>query len=192
MGFIRNILAVIGLVFIIGLGFFAVKVSDKLEGFDHRAGDLYLNMMGQLLETKDIVETMVFRVQVQEGLTPEEVETSMMAVAGEYNFAMTGIFLLGEDIEAKTEKPFRFIKIFTYCHSRTAAHMLDHSDAYSAAMPCRIALLEDQQGKLWLYTMDMDPMIYGGAPLPTELRNEAERVWGIMQEIMYKGATGDF
>ena len=70
--------------------------------------------------------------------------------------------------------------------------MLDYNDAFSSYLPCRITLIEDQQGKLWLYTLNMDGMIYGGRPLPAELKEEAEKVKEIILDIMNRGATGEF
>ena len=70
--------------------------------------------------------------------------------------------------------------------------MLDYSDAFSAYLPCRITLLEDPEGKLWLYTLNMDLMIYGGRPLPADMKEEAIKVKTAMLEIMRRGAEGDF
>ena len=192
MNFIRNILAILGLVFVIILGVGAYQVSDKLQGFDEKAFDIYMKMATTLLETKDIAEAMVWKVPVEEGLSPDEVEDAMLAVAAERNIAITGVFPLGDDIVLKTGKPYRYVKIFTFCRSRTAALMLDYSDAYSSYMPCRIAMVQDKQGKYWLYSMDMDPMIYGGAPLPEELKNKALEIRNIMLEMMERGAAGEF
>ncbi len=192
MNFIRNILAVLGLIFLVILGVGGFHLKDKLQGFDEKAIDIYINMATTLLETKDIAESMVWKVPVEEGLTPEDVETSMLAVAAERNLAITGVFPLGEDIELKTDKPYRFIKIYTFCRSRVAAVMMDYSDAYASFMPCRIALIEDKQGKYWLYSMDMDPMIHGGATLPADLKKDALEIKDIMLDIMHRGAAGDF
>jgi hypothetical protein len=52
--------------------------------------------------------------------------------------------------------------IYQYCKPTTAMVMVDHSDAFSAYLPCRIALIEDQKGEKWLYSLNMDMMIYGG------------------------------
>jgi hypothetical protein len=53
-------------------------------------------------------------------------------------------------------------------------------------------LLEDKTGQLWLYTLNMDMMIHGGAPLPTALRTEAIGVKQILLDIMNRAAEGDF
>jgi uncharacterized protein (DUF302 family) len=99
---------------------------------------------------------------------------------------------LSKDIEAKTDKNYRFVKIYLFCNSLTAAKMLDYSDAYSAYLPCRITLLEDKAGKLWLTALNMDMMIYGGEPLPPELKAEALQVKEQILDIMNRGAAGEF
>lgn len=74
----------------------------------------------------------------------------------------------------------------------TAMKMVDYSDAFSAYLPCRIAMIEDKKGKLWLYALDMDMMIHGGKTLPQELLKEANIVKDVIQKIMEAGATGEF
>lgn len=192
MGFIRNLLALVGLLTIVAAGYIGFQAKEKLQGFDPEAADVYLNMMEKLLETKNVAEATVWKVQVEEGLTPEDVEDAMLAVATEKNIANVGILPLSEDIEAKTEKPYRFVKIFLFCRSRTAGVMMDYSDAYSAYMPCRVTMIQDKRGRYWLYTVDMDMMIHGGAPLPPALLEHATAVKEEILEIMHRGAQGEF
>mgnify|MGYP001817797907 FL=1 len=192
MKLIRNIFAIIGLACFLLAGLFAFKYQDNLQQFDNKAIDVYMQMASRLLETQDIAEAMVWKVKVDDDLTPEDVEDAMLSVAAERNIAITGVLRLGEDIENKTGKPYRYVKIFTFCRSRVAAIMMDYSDAYSSFMPCRIAMVEDKSGQYWLYSMDMDPMIYGGKPLPQKLKTEAIKIRDIMLEMMHRGAAGDF
>jgi uncharacterized protein (DUF302 family) len=192
MKLIRNIFAIFGFACFLLVGFFAFKYQDNLQRFDNKAIDVYMQMASRLLETQDIAEAMVWKVKVDDDLTPDDVEDAMLSVAAERNIAITGVLRLGEDIENKTGKPYRYVKIFTFCRSRVAAIMMDYSDAYSSFMPCRIAMVEDKSGKYWLYSMDMDPMIYGGKPLPQKLKTEAIKIRDIMLEMMHRGAAGDF
>ena len=59
-------------------------------------------------------------------------------------------------------------------------------------MPCRIALVEDKEGKLWLHTMNLDLMIYGGTELPPELKESSIRVRDTIKAIMDGAAAGEF
>jgi uncharacterized protein (DUF302 family) len=70
--------------------------------------------------------------------------------------------------------------------------MLDYSDAFSAYLPCRVAMVEDKEGQLWLYSLNMDMMIHGGETLPPDLKEAAEGVKEIILDIMNRGAAGEF
>jgi uncharacterized protein (DUF302 family) len=59
-------------------------------------------------------------------------------------------------------------------------------------MPCRILIVEDDNGDRWLYTMAMELMLYGGKPLPPEMMKMAESVRDLMYNMMDKAAAGDF
>ena len=188
----KNLLALIGLLAIIAVGALYMSFKNTLSEFDPGAQATYTELFKGILEKKNAVDATVWRFPVEEGITPEEVEESMKSIANELNMANVGELPLSKDIEAKLGKPYRFIKIFLFCNSLTAAQMLDYNDAFSAYLPCRITLVEDKTGKLWLYTLNMDLMIHGGAPLPPELKAEAEKVKAIILEIMQRAAEGDF
>ena len=70
--------------------------------------------------------------------------------------------------------------------------MVDYSDSFSAYLPCRVSLVEDKQGKFWIYSLNMDMMIHGGKPLPPELKADAERVREVILAIMDRSASGEF
>ena len=70
--------------------------------------------------------------------------------------------------------------------------MVEHSEAYSAYLPCRVALVEDDAGDLWIYSLDMDMMIHGGKPLPPELYEEAMEVKQTILTILNDAAEGSF
>jgi uncharacterized protein (DUF302 family) len=59
-------------------------------------------------------------------------------------------------------------------------------------MPCRISVVEDKTGKLWLYSMNLDMMIHGGKQLPDELKTEAIRVRNVIWSMMQGASKGEF
>lgn len=192
MRVIRNLFALIGFLAVLAVGVVAFKTYPILEGFDPDAPKVYGEMLEKVLESRNAAEAVVWKMPVEEGVTAEDVEESMKLVANELNISNVGELPLYKDVEAKSGQPYRFIKIFMFCNSLTAAQMLDYSDAFSAYLPCRITLVEDKQGKLWLYALNMDLMIHGGEPLPPALKEEALHVKSVILEIMRRGAIGDF
>ncbi len=192
MGMLRNLFALIGLLAVIGAAALYAKFNSALDGFDPGAADVFKAFGQALVESKSAAEASIWKVQVEEGLSVEDVEETMRFVANEHNMSNVGELPLSLDIEAKSGGEYRFVKIYLFCNSLIAAEMLDYSDAYSAYLPCRITLLEDKQGKLWLMTLNMDMMIYGGEPLPPALKEQAIQVKEYILDIMNRGASGDF
>jgi uncharacterized protein (DUF302 family) len=192
MGFIKNIFALIGLLAVIIVAGVYLALHSSFKGFDPQARQVFTEFSQTLFESKSAAEASIWKIPVAEGLTPEEVEETMKFVANEHNMSNVGELPLSKDIEAKLGGAYRFVKIYLFCNSLTAAKMLDYSDAYSAYLPCRITLIEDHEGKLWLITLNMDMMIYGGEPLPAELKEEAIQVKEFILDIMKRGATGEF
>ncbi len=195
MGLIRNILALLGLLavgLVIWLGPTLYKYKAAFDGFDGQAFATYKKMADQLVETGNAAAATVWKARVADGLTFEEVDESIKQTAIDRNIRGVGNLPLGDQVAAMTGKPWRKLNIYLYCNPLTAAKMIEHNVAYSAYLPCRISLVEDEKGQLWIYTLDMDMMIYGGKTLPPELLKEALEVKSIMKDILERAAEGDF
>lgn len=196
-----NLLGLVGLAVVAGLlwvmfnyGFGMQNLTDlqNLKSFDSKAGQVYMEMTKTLLATGNSADATVWKVQVADGLSPEDVEQTMKFVANEHNFKNVGELPLSEQVAAMTGEAQRTWKIYMFCNPLTAAKMIDYADSFSAYLPCRISMVEDASGKLWLYTLNMDMMIHGGKKLPPELLDEALGVKEIILDIMNRGAQGDF
>ncbi|VAW95587.1 hypothetical protein MNBD_GAMMA23-1134 [hydrothermal vent metagenome] len=192
---LRNIFSIIGLFSVVVFFILVYKMEPAyhiFNNFDDKALETYTKLATDILETGNAAEATVWKTKVQKGLGTEDVEDAMRSVANEHNIKNVGELPLSKQVEAMSGKPFRYMKIFMFCNALTAARMVDYSDAFSAYLPCRVTLLEDKQGQLWLYSLNMDLMIHGGSPLPVELKQEALKVKMIIQDIMARGASGEF
>ncbi len=195
MNIIKNIFSLIGFAVVVVLFVLIYKLEPAYHtfmGFDDMALTTYKKLATSILKTGNAAEATVWKIKVQDGLTTDDVEETMRSVANGYNIKNVGELPLSKQVEAMSGKPFRCLKIFMFCNALTAAKMVDYSDSFSAYLPCRITLVEDKQGQLWLYSLNMDLMIYGGTPLPVKLKQEALKVKMIIQNIMARGASGEF
>lgn len=195
MTFIRNALAIIGVSAMLLLLLGAAEngdLSKALDGLDPGARAVYTQMARILAKTGSAAEATVWKMPVDAGLSPEDVEAGMKSAAVERNILNVGELPLSKQVAASTGKPYRFVKIYMYCNAQTAARMIDYDPAFAAYLPCRITLVEDPQGRLWLYTLNMDLMIHSGKPLPPALHDEAVQVKEAILAIMKRGAAGAF
>jgi len=198
---IWNLLALTGLALIAGLIWIAmtygfgmqdVKNLKNLSSFDAKAPQVYMDMTRTLLATGNAAEATVWKRPVADGLSATDVEDTMRFVANEHNIKNVGELPLSEQVAAMTGEKQRYLKIYMFCNPLTAAKMVEYSDAFSAYLPCRVSVVEDQSGKLWLYSLNMDMMIHGGTELPADLFDEANQVKEIIVDIMNRGAEGEF
>jgi len=191
---IRNFFAVIGVLLVAALIYALIKfgpVYQVLNNFDGKALPVYTGMANKLLATGNLAEAMVWKVPVADGVTADQVEATMKSVASEHNIKEIGELPLSSEVQAITGHEQRYIKIFMFCNAMSASRMIAYNDAYSAYFPCRISLVADKDGKLWLYAFNMDTIIFGGTPLPPDLREEAIGIKAIMRDIMNRGAKGE-
>lgn len=192
MGIIRNLFAFIGFVATIGIVAITIQLSKIQGDFDPQASEIYKTFALKLLETKDAAMPMVWKFQVNDGIDAEQLKESMKSIA-----VQKGMFFAGESpfykqVEAITGQPYRHISFLNFCDATVGKKMADYNDAYTAMMPCTISVVQDKAGKLFIYSMNMDLMIYGGKTLPDDLKKEALKVRGNMLAIMEGAAKGEF
>lgn len=195
MSFIRNVLAIIGLFSLLMLVIATIKINavmNQIDTFDEKSIDIYTNFVKKVYATGSAVDAMVHKVKVSDGVTAKDVDTSIRTVANELNIKNVGELPLSEQVKSMTGKHYRYVKIYLLCNAMTAASMLNYNDAYSSFLPCRVSVVEDEQGQLWIYTLDIDLLLHGGKPIPPALKAEAIEVRDTLNEIMYRAAQGDF
>jgi len=191
----KNIFAAIGVVSLILMALLFGKVQpvlEKFNTFEDKAAETYTGFAEKLFESGSAVDAMVVKIKVGEGISAKDLDTSILSIANELNIKNVGELPLSKQVEAMSGKPFRHVKIYLLCNAMTAASMLNYNDSFSAFLPCRISVVEDKQGQLWLYAMNMDLMISGGTPIPPALKKEALVVQNTLDEIMMRAAEGDF
>jgi uncharacterized protein (DUF302 family) len=139
----------------------------------------------------DIAAATTWERKVAPGVSVAEVEEALASVAAEDNVKAVGVLPLSQELEARTGQPQRFLKVYSYCSPEVARQMVDFSPHMAAYLPCRITLLEKEDG-LWLYTLNMDMLIHMGRKLPPGLRDSALRMRNTISRMLDRGARGEF
>jgi len=187
---IRNLLALIGLLGLLaGAGLYVFGIN-AVRDFDPKAGEVLADFARKFIKT-DVATAAVVRVPVKDDVSIDDAIDSMKLRANMRNIKLVGEKPLHQQIEAITGEPYRFVGIYEFCDALTARKMLEYNQDYVAFMPCRIALFEDEQGKRWLETMNMDLLIHGGKELRPELKEAAVAIRDGLLDIMNAGANGE-
>jgi hypothetical protein len=196
MKLIKGLLTLIGAITVIAGIIGAVTVGPKIAKLDPNALPEYMKMFDTVLTTGDPAKGMVRKIKmvIPEDMTKMEAFENaieiMDEVGSEYGLAM---------VDSKTMprggKLFKdggkLTHIRSYCSPAIADVFLNHSAEFIGFMPCRIGLIEDEKGDIYIYTMSMELMINGGQPLPEKLAKLANEVRTGMYTMMEKGAAGE-
>jgi len=191
----KNILSIIGGIALLAIVYVVITfggMMGKVSSLHPDAMGHYMDMFKKVLETGSSADAMIRKVRINDDVTTEEAIDSMREIATDNNFLVVGDAKMSINSSIKTGGK-RYIRILSFCAPSVAEQFIGYSEAFGAFMPCRILIVEDDEGNRWLYTMSMELMLYGGKPLPDNMMEMALRVRGLMYGMMDAAATdGDY
>jgi uncharacterized protein (DUF302 family) len=199
MNALKNVLSLVAVVLIVVIVGAYVKYDvgskmDKISQLDPGAIPSYIKMFDKVLETGNAPEAMVKITPVEDAVSTQELVDNFKEIAVDANFRVVGDATMSKHgVDAKGNKT-RLIRIISFCSPNIAKQFIKFSKAFGAFMPCRIIIIEDDQGKRWMYTMSMDLMLFGGKTLPPEMLTMAKHVRDTMYLMMNEAGKedGDF
>ena len=149
------------------------------------------------LSMRDMMGIMAEKMPVNEDVSWDDAIEAMKLRANEVNFKFVGSSKLWKEIEAVTGEPSAKVEMFRFCDASVARKILDVVPEFIVFLPCKIALMEDGEGKLWVMTMDWDVswLDYSQNPnshLAKDIREDAQKIRDSMRYIMEGAATGEF
>ena len=132
----------------------------------------------------------VIKRPLASGVSFDDAVQSMKLRANILNIKLVAELPLSKQLEATTGKPQRRMEIFQFCDALTAKAMVDANIDFAAYLPCRIALIEDAQGKGWLVMVNLDAVL-ARYKLTPAMKQNALGVRDTLMSIMDAGAKGD-
>ena len=138
----------------------------------------------------DIAVATTWERKVAPGVSTGDIEQILRQVAVERNMKDVGTLPLSKELEARTGQKQKFLQVYSFCTPTTARRMVDFSLHMAAYLPCRITVVEKDDG-LWLYTLNMDMMVKMGRKLPSPLKEEAKAVRDTIWEMMERASKGE-
>ncbi len=138
---------------------------------------------------REMVSGSIQRFPLAEDVTIEDAIDSMKLRANQLNFKLVADLPLSEQVKAMGEEA-RYMRILAFCDALIAKRMVEHDLIFAGFLPCRIAVVEDEHGKGWLVTMNMDMMLHA-VDLPDDLKPLAQQVRDTIYSIVDAGVNGD-
>lgn len=167
-----------------------VPAAQKKQFYDQMVGVSSLSM-------RDLFNFMTAKLKADAELSFDDVVEAMELKANEVNFKKVGHNEFWKDVGAITGMATLRIEILQFCDASVGRRMLDFSPEFSIFIPCRITVMEDASGEIWLMTLDWDVSWLArawqpGSQLDPDLVQDAIRIRDAMTQIMEAGASGDW
>ena len=138
---------------------------------------------------REMVSASIQRFPLAEDVTIDDAIDSMKLRANTLNFKLVADLPLSEQVKAMGEEA-RYMRILAFCDALIAKRMVEYNLIFAGFLPCRIAVVEDANGKGWLVTMNMDMMLHA-VDLPDDLKPLAKQVRDTIYSIVDAGVNGD-
>lgn len=160
--------------------------------------NMFTSMMASSpMSMREMFNFMASKKKADEGLEFDDIIEAMDLKANEVNFKKVGHSKIWQDIGAISGLPALRVEILQYCDAMVGRKMLDYSPEFVIFIPCRIAVLEDANGDIWLMTLDwnvswLSMAWHPDSQLDAELKKDAVRIRDSLEQIMHAGATGEW
>ena len=145
---------------------------------------------------RDMVNFMAAKKKAMKGLSFEEVVESLRLKGNELNMRFVGVSTPWKVIrEIRGTDDYPRVEIYSFCDLETLAIVLEHMPEFIVFIPCRIAVMEDRDGNIWMVTLDWDVRWLNTSPNPNKISEElykrAISVRERLEIMMEAAANGD-
>ncbi len=162
-------------------------------------------LMGQMIpmmsgagkmDAKDMMILMSTKYKAKAGVSFDEVVQSMALRANSLNMKLVGHNPMWKDFEAVLgDKDRPRIEVFHYCDIAAGRALLKFAPEAIVYLPCRVAVIEDDQKQVWVLTLDWDTAwlnsISGHMGVPDDLTKAAQDIRSKLDDMMKAAANGD-
>ena len=170
---------IVSLVLVIGLA--GISQAGSKKEIDTPAFDKAV--------AQQMIDSSIQRFEIAEDVSVEDAVASMELRANMLNFKLVADLPLSEQVKAMGQDA-NYMRILAFCDALIAKKMVEHNIIFAGFLPCRIAVLQDANGKGWIVTMNMDMMLHA-VDLPADLQPLAKQVRDTIYSIVDAGVNGD-
>lgn len=170
---------IISIALVVGLTLAAQAGSKKdieTPAFDKTVAQQMINNSIQIFE-------------IAEDVGVEDAIQSMKLRANMLNFKMVADLPLSEQVKALGQDA-NYMRILAFCDALIAKKMVEFNKIFAGFLPCRIAVIEDGEGRGFIVTMNMDMMLHA-VDLPDDILPLAQQVRDSIYSIVDAGVNGD-
>lgn len=148
------------------------------------------------MDARETVNHFAVKYQAKPGVSFDEVIDSMMLRANQINLKFVGKNAISKDFKAVLgDDNAPRIEVFSFCDIAIGREILRVIPEMVVFMPCRIAVMEDADKRIWILTLDWDvtgiDLAGKQVNITPELRQGALTIRDKLDKVMRAGASGE-
>ena len=148
------------------------------------------------VDAREAINPFAVKYRAKAGLSFDEVVQSMMLRANQVNLKHVGSNAMWKDFEAVLgDSGAPRVEVFSFCDIAIGRELLRVIPEMVVFLPCRIAVMEDADGAIWVLMLDWDvtwlDLAGKQAGITPELRSGAQAIRDKMEDVMRAAAAGD-
>jgi uncharacterized protein (DUF302 family) len=154
-----------------------------------------LSMQAQAMDMVDLPESCedkglnIIVCPLDDGIDIDDAIDSMKLRANSLNFKLVAHMPLSEQVKAMGQDSRR-MEIFQFCDALIAKQMVEYNIVFAGFLPCRIAIIEGEDGNGSIVTLNMDTMVQS-VELTEDLQKLGMKVRNTIFSIVQAGVEGD-
>jgi uncharacterized protein (DUF302 family) len=187
---LRNLLAVIGLLTLAGFLYVYLQGHHIMKQFDSELSGVMIEFIKKSLR-EDVASALSIKVKLRPEVSLEDAAESMKLRANQLNLPFLKEYVIHQALEQNEgEGQMRHTQIMEFCDPSVAYRISLYNPAFLAFMPCQIGLYEDAEGQGWLISMNLNLLIHGSKHMPPELKTDALSIQDTLLNIIAAGSMG--
>ena len=154
-----------------------------------------LSLQAQAMDMVDLPESCedkglnIIVCPLDDGIDIDDAIDSMKLRANSLNFKLVAHMPLSEQVKAMGQDSRR-MEIFQFCDALIAKQMVEYNIVFAGFLPCRIAIIEGEDGTGSIVTLNMDTMVQS-VELTEDLQKLGMKVRNTIFSIVQAGVEGD-
>lgn len=135
------------------------------------------------------VSQSVIQMPMHKGVKLTDSVDAMVSKAQEMNMKLVSHLKISDELKARGIKSPHF-EVIQLCNPEDAGKLVAMEILYAAFIPCRISIVEDGSGQMWLMMQNLDILI-NQQLIPPKLAQIAIKINQQMLAVMAAGVSGE-
>jgi uncharacterized protein (DUF302 family) len=184
------LLATLGLLVLGVLAFLYVHGQEAARDFDDEFIIFFGKFVEQVIWRKNVAGALIIKMPLESQVTTDQAVEAMTDAAVQSHLRLIANYPLFPLLNNQPVNPSQQVTIFQFIDVEVTESFFKYNPELVTHLPYRIVLYGDQQGQLWLATLNFNLLLHGTQSIDPQLKAQVLKVQDNLLKVMNAGAHG--